>query len=356
MVRAEGLPLWAVDDPPAAERDAIFAEVRGKQHRRPRRQARRRRHLRPHRRLRGLPGDPRRLPGVVARRHRQRDDGVRRAAGGRARGVPSACIGLSQQGKEECMLPLITEASTTCARGSASRPTRRRPLLRPAVLHAAPRGARGPRHADAARVAPVPRARPAVRRHALYGGPARRSPARLRDVRLGRPAVGLLPLHLPRRHRRARAAAAAPARDGRARPRPGRPRAAAAQRARRAVGRAGRPHAPRAAMVCHGGSGTVPWAWRRRADGRRAALRRPAVERRARRRARARASRSGAIPGRRSQECAKRSCGSPAIRPIAPTPSGSPPRCAPCRRSTRRSASCAAARRRLAASTAPPMN
>jgi len=30
MVRAEGLPLWAFDDPPAQERDAIFAEVRGK--------------------------------------------------------------------------------------------------------------------------------------------------------------------------------------------------------------------------------------------------------------------------------------------------------------------------------------
>jgi hypothetical protein len=28
MVRAEGLPLWAFDDPPAGERDAIFASVR----------------------------------------------------------------------------------------------------------------------------------------------------------------------------------------------------------------------------------------------------------------------------------------------------------------------------------------
>lgn len=28
MVRAEGLPLWAFDDPPSGERDAIFAEMR----------------------------------------------------------------------------------------------------------------------------------------------------------------------------------------------------------------------------------------------------------------------------------------------------------------------------------------
>ena len=30
MVRAVGLPVWAFDVPPAQERDAIFAEVRGK--------------------------------------------------------------------------------------------------------------------------------------------------------------------------------------------------------------------------------------------------------------------------------------------------------------------------------------
>ena len=29
MVRSEGLPLWSVDDPPAGERDAIFASLRG---------------------------------------------------------------------------------------------------------------------------------------------------------------------------------------------------------------------------------------------------------------------------------------------------------------------------------------
>ena len=30
MVRAEGLPLWAFDDPPPEERAAIFDDARGK--------------------------------------------------------------------------------------------------------------------------------------------------------------------------------------------------------------------------------------------------------------------------------------------------------------------------------------
>jgi hypothetical protein len=81
MVRAEGLALWAFDDPPAQERDAILAEVRGRS-------------------TDGLiakrvvgdvfaridaraasPGDPGGVPGVVARRRHQRDDRVRGAAG-----------------------------------------------------------------------------------------------------------------------------------------------------------------------------------------------------------------------------------------------------------------------------------
>ena len=96
-----------------------------------------------------------------------------------------------------------------------------------------------------------------------------------------------------------------------------------------------------AAMVCHGGSGTVtmglaggvpmavvplfadqPWnAERVDALGAGIAL--------------------GARPARRSPGCARRSSGSPATRRTAPAPSGSPPRCARCRRSTPRSASCA---------------
>ena len=175
MVRAEGLPLWAVDDPPAEERDAIFAEVRGKNTDGLVAEARRRRRLRPHRRAGGLPGDPRRLPSVVARRRHQRDDGVRGAARGRARRrLPSVCIGLSQQGKEEYMLPLIADADRRPARATpASRPIPaaarllRRPYftLFPAALEdpATPTRLASHRFREP---------RPTVRRHSLYGGPA----------------------------------------------------------------------------------------------------------------------------------------------------------------------------------------
>ncbi len=60
----------------------------------------------------------------------------------------------------------------------------------------------------------APRSTRCARRRAGRARPGRAdgSPARLRDVRLGRPAVGLLPLDLPRRHRCPGPAAAAAAR------------------------------------------------------------------------------------------------------------------------------------------------
>ncbi len=110
MVRAEGLALWAFDDPPADERDAIFAEVRG-------------------RNTDGLTArrvvgdvfariDARAaLPGLLAACRAWSPDVVisetTEFAGPIAAeivGVPSICVGLSQQGKEEYMLPLILDA------------------------------------------------------------------------------------------------------------------------------------------------------------------------------------------------------------------------------------------------------
>jgi UDP:flavonoid glycosyltransferase YjiC (YdhE family) len=110
MVRAEGLALWAFDDPPAEERDAIFAEVRGKD-------------------TDGLIAkrvvgdvfariDARAaFPGILAACRAWSPDVVisetTEFAGPLAAevvGVPSVCVGLSQQGKEEYMLPLILDA------------------------------------------------------------------------------------------------------------------------------------------------------------------------------------------------------------------------------------------------------
>src|SRR5215218_9263339 len=109
MVRAEGLPLWAFDDPPPAERAAIFDEVRGKD-------------------IDGLIAkrivgdvfariDARAgFPGILAACRAWSPDVVisetTEFAGPLAAeivGVPSVCIGLSQQGKEEYFLPLVAE-------------------------------------------------------------------------------------------------------------------------------------------------------------------------------------------------------------------------------------------------------
>ena len=170
----------------------------------------------------------------------------------------------------------------------------------------------------------------------------RRAPARLR-----RPSARSAPQHgsLPGLYRAAiDALADLPVRgagDGRARPRPGGARAGAGQRARRALGAAGRPHAARRGdglprRLGHRDHGPR----RRRADGRRAAVRRPALERRARGRAR-RGDRADGGPrgGRRAARGGRAAHRRPRLPRRAP--SGSPPRCARCRRSTRRSASCA---------------
>ncbi len=100
MVRDERLPLWAVEDPPAGERNAIFAEVRGKSDRST------------HGRVVGdifARIDARAAyPGVLAACRAWRPDVViseiTEFAGPLAAeviGVPSVTVGISQQGKEE---------------------------------------------------------------------------------------------------------------------------------------------------------------------------------------------------------------------------------------------------------------
>ena len=346
MVRAEGLPLWAFDDPPAAERDAIFAEVRGQQPRRPRppgaSSATSSRA--------STPAPPSPASSPPAGRGGPTSSSARPPSSpGRWRPSSSACrpscVGISQQGKEERVIPADRRRARRAARArSAWRPTpAAQRLLRRPYFTLLPAALEDPGHAGAAprRTASASRARRAPPPRST-AGPADDRPLVYVTFGSVAPSIGLLPRRSTAPPSRRWPPAAAPAGDRRARPRPRRPRAAAAQRARRALGPAGRPHAPR------GGDGLPrrlgdgdDGPGRRRADGRAAALRRPAVERRARRRAgrgdRARA----AVPGRRSPDCARRSCGSPAIRPTARAPSGSPPRCAPCRRSTPRSASSA---------------
>ena len=249
MVRAEGLPLWAFDDPPAAERDAIFAEVRGKHDRRPRRQARRGRHLRAHRR-RARPSR-----AILAACRAWAPDVVvsetTEFAGPLAAevvGVPSACVGLSQQGKEEHVLPVVIAAidELRARFGLPPDPAGAAPAA-PAVLHALPRRARGPGHADAARVAPLPRDAP-DRAPAPRSTGARRTSARSSTSTFGS-VVADHRTSIPGIYRAAiDALAALPLRllvtVGRDRD-PADARAGAGQRARRALGAAGRPHAPR---------------------------------------------------------------------------------------------------------------
>ena len=210
--------------------------------------------------------------------------------------------------------------STTCARafGLAPDPGGAAPAA-PAVLHAPARRAGGSRHAGAVPRAALPRAAPR-RAPPLRSTAGRRTIGRSSTSPSARSAPSME--FFPGLYRAAIDAlgvpAAAPAGDRRARPRPGRrwgrcrPTCASS---------AGSPQADLmphvAAMVCHGGSGTVtmglaggvPMAVA-------AALRRPAVERRARRRA-GRGDRARRRSRRRSPGCARRSCGSPAIRRTA---------------------------------------
>ena len=173
MVRAEGLPLWAFDDPPAGERDAIFAEVRAMS---PEVSTVGRvvgRHLRAHRR-------PRRLPGVLAACQGVGPDVVvsetTEFAGPLAAelvGVPSVCVGISQQGKEERPSLRSSTRSTSCAPrfGLASDPAAQRLLGRPyfTLLPAALEDPATPARFPALRFREP---RPAVRAPRLYGGPA----------------------------------------------------------------------------------------------------------------------------------------------------------------------------------------
>ena len=177
MVRAEGLPLWAFDDPPAGERDAIFAEVQA---------------MGPEVSTVGrVVGDifaridaRAAFPGVLAACHAWGPDVVvseiTEFAGPLAAelvGVPSVCVGISQQGKEEQAIPAIVDALEELrARFSLpDDPGARRLLERPyfTLLPAALEDPATPARFAAQRFR---EARPAVRRHPLYGGPADERP------------------------------------------------------------------------------------------------------------------------------------------------------------------------------------
>jgi UDP:flavonoid glycosyltransferase YjiC (YdhE family) len=173
MVRAEGLPLWAFDDPPAKERAAIFEEVRGQS-------------------IDGLIAqrivgdvfariDARAaLPGIVAACRAWSPDVVvsetTEFAGPLAAeivGAPSVCVGLSQHGKEEHVLPTIMGAleELRAYAGLAPDPTGERLLGRP-YLTLFPAALEDPATPPRNPALRFREARPAVRRHPLYGGPA----------------------------------------------------------------------------------------------------------------------------------------------------------------------------------------
>ncbi|MGZ8634495.1 MAG: glycosyltransferase [Solirubrobacteraceae bacterium] len=172
MVRTEGLPLWAFDDPPAGERDAIFASIfDGSADASPER----------------VVGDifaridaRAAFPGVLAACQAWGPDVVASEitefAGPLAAetvGVPSVCVGLSQQGKEdavvETVLPAIDELRARF--GLAPDPAGERILGRPyfTLMPAALEDPATPARYPALRFR---EARPAVRRYPLYGGPA----------------------------------------------------------------------------------------------------------------------------------------------------------------------------------------
>lgn len=173
MVRAESLPLWAVDDPPPEERAAIFDEVRGKN-------------------IDGLIAkrivgdvfariDARAaFPGILAACRAWSPDVVisetTEFAGplvAEIVGVPSVCIGLSQQGKEEHFIPLVAPAvdNLRAFAGLPSDPAAARLLRRP-YFTLFPAALEDP--ATPSRIAShrFREPRPTVRRHPVYGGPA----------------------------------------------------------------------------------------------------------------------------------------------------------------------------------------
>ena len=208
MVRAEGLPLWAFDDPPAEERAAIFAEVRDQpadagQHGR-------------------VVGDifaridaRAAFPGVLAACRAWGPDVViseiTEFAGPLAAeviGVPSVCVGISQQGKEERVMPVVV-AAVDELRGAlrpGARPRRRAPAAAGRTSRSCPPRSRIPPRRRAGHAQRFREARPAVRRHHALRRAGRRAAAGLRHLRLGGAEHGVLPGPVPRRHRRARAA------------------------------------------------------------------------------------------------------------------------------------------------------
>jgi hypothetical protein len=109
----------------------------------------------------------------------------------RSIGVPSVCVGISQQGKEETCCPCRRSRLEELRAPSASRPTRGRAPARPPVLHALPGALEDP---------PPPRSvltrfREARRACAATGlrRPGGRAAARLRHLRLGAPSLDFFP-------------------------------------------------------------------------------------------------------------------------------------------------------------------
>jgi UDP:flavonoid glycosyltransferase YjiC (YdhE family) len=172
MVRAEGLSLWAFDDPPAEERAAIFAEVRDQpsdagQHGR-------------------VAGDifaridaRAAYPGVLAACRAWGPDVViseiTEFAGPLAAevvGVPSVCVGISQQGKEERVTSVVVAAVGELREhfGLAPDPAGERLLHRP-YFTLMPDALEDPATPALGHAQRFREARPAVRRHLLYGGP-----------------------------------------------------------------------------------------------------------------------------------------------------------------------------------------
>jgi UDP:flavonoid glycosyltransferase YjiC (YdhE family) len=172
MVRAERLPLWAFDNPPAQERDAIFAELRDQpadagQHGR-------------------VVGDifaridaRAAFPGVLAACRAWGPDVViseiTEFAGPLAAevvGVPSVAVGISQQGKEERVTSVVVAAIEDLRAhfGLPPDPGGQRMLRRPyfTLIPAALEDPATPAVGHAQRFR---EARPAVRRYPLYGGP-----------------------------------------------------------------------------------------------------------------------------------------------------------------------------------------
>jgi UDP:flavonoid glycosyltransferase YjiC (YdhE family) len=194
MVRAEGLPLWAFDDPPAGERDAIFAEVRA---------------LGPE-----VPSVARvvgdvfaridaraAFPGVLAACRAWGPDVVvseiTEFAGPLAAevtGVPSVCVGISQQGKEERAIPAVAGAldELRARFGLQPDPGAERLLRRP-YLTLLPEALEDPATPPRRPALRFREARSVVRRYPLYGGPADHRPLVYVTFGSEAPSMGFFP-------------------------------------------------------------------------------------------------------------------------------------------------------------------